>query len=552
VSATGTIDEGKSFIRWLGLRDIAVYLLLLILSLVLENAGLGLLIPLINALESGSNPQMSFGPVSIEGELSSLIALVMFIVALRAGLTVVSVWFGSQLTNSWNERMRVHLHDALHNPLIEEPHSIKSGELINTILGETWSASEYCRMQLDLVSRGLALAAYGAVLIWLSWKMTAILVLAALPLAFVAWRLNRRTRKISRTILDLNNDLYQATVGSVGAQFTIAVYGLERRFRSIFAEKSAWMRTQQVKANVYGSLVPQLLSVIVIPVIVGLGLYSRSRSMPVGEIVVYVLVMYRALPQATGVLSSLNELARHRAGFETVTQRMKSWVAPVNNKSQETLTGIEQIEFKQISFAYDASAPMIKDFSAELTAGNSYQLHGASGAGKSTLVSMILGLLTPDSGAIDVNGIPLGDIDLAGLRRHVGYAGQRTSVFEVSIDENIDLWRQLTSDRLRAVEAALGVDDVLSNLPDGGSTRIGTGGVTISGGQQQRVEIARAIAAAPALIILDEATSELDLNAEQRVMTAVRELCPASILLTISHRVETIHDGSKLTLEHRT
>ena len=505
------MGERIHFIKWLGSREIAIYLMLLILGLIMENAGLGLLIPLINALEGDSKAEITLGPLSIEAEVSSLIALVMFVITFRVVITITTVWFGSRLTNSWTERMRVQLHDALHTPAISQPRSLKSGELINTIMGETWSASEYCRMQLDLASRSLALAAYGTVLMWLSWRMTAGLFIIALPLGFVAYHLNRRTRLISRSILELHNDLYQAAVGSVGAHFTIAVYGLERRFRSIFAEKSALMRAQEVKAEIYGSIVPQLLSLVVIPLVIGLGLYARSRSMPVGEVVVFVLVLYRALPQATGVLRGLNELSRHQAGFETVTSRLSSWAAPTQVEPSAVLTEIEQIELKRVSFAYHQSASLIDGFSATLTAGQSYRLHGTSGAGKSTLVSLILGLQKPSSGVIEFNGIPLDQIDPTELRLQVGYAGQQTSIFETSIQENIELWRQLDQDRLREIEKYLGVDNISERLAAGWMTRIGTGGVAISGGQQQRVGIARAIAANPSFIILDEATSELDI-----------------------------------------
>lgn len=545
---TLTIDEYRSLIRWLGSRQILVYLLLLILGLVLENAGLGLLIPLINAIEDGSRIKMSFGVISIDAEVNTLIALVMSIVALRVSVTLTMLWFGSRLTNTWNERMQVQLHDALHNPAVIEPRTLKSGELINTIVGETWSASEYCRAHLEIVSRVFALAAYGAVLAWLSWKMTAVLFLSALPLAFAAYRFNRRLRGISRTMLDLHSDLYQATVGSVGAQFTIAAYGLERRFNELFAEKSAWLRAQQVKSEFYGSIVPQLLSLLVVPLVVGLGLYARSQSMPIGEVVIFVLVLYRALPQASGVLGGLTELARHHAGFQTVTHRLKSWVSIPDGKARRALSDIEQIELKQISFAY-GSASVLTDFSAELSAGQTYRLHGTSGAGKSTIVSLLFGVLAPSAGVIDVNGIPLDDLDLADLRRHIGYAGQRTSIFEASIQDNIELWRDLDSDRVRVVEEVLGVSDISSALPDGRMTRIGTGGVAISGGQLQRVAIARAIAGAPSFIILDEATSELDLESERKVMAAVHKLCPRAIVLIISHRVESENEGRKLWIE---
>ena len=192
---------------------------------------------------------------------------------------------------------------------------------------------------------------------------------------------------------------------------------------------------------------------------------------------------------------------------------------------------------------------MIDGFSATLTAGQSYRLHGTSGAGKSTLVSLILGLQKPSSGVIEFNGIPLDQIDPTELRLQVGYAGQQTSIFETSIQENIELWRQLDQDRLREIEKYLGVDNISERLAAGRMTRIGTGGVAISGGQQQRVGIARAIAANPSFIILDEATSELDINAERLVMSAIHNFCPSSIVLIISHRVESEVEGEKLWLE---
>lgn len=543
------MNQSRSFIAWLGPRDIAFYLMLITFSLVLENAGLGLLIPLINSLEAGTKPELSLGPIFIEGEVSWLIALVMLVVAFRAGFTLVTVWFGSRLMNSWSERMQVKLHDALHNPAVVGPRTLKSGELVNTVMGETWSASEYCRVMLDVVSRIFALAAYSAVLIWLSWTMTAGLFLAALPMAYIAYRLNRRTRQLSQTILELNNDLYQSAVSSVGSYFTIAVYDLDHRFRSMFAEKAAMLRSHHVSAEIYRSIVPQLLSLIVLPVVVGLGLFARSRSMPIGEIVVFVLVLYRSLPQATAILTGFNELARHRAGFETVTFRMRTWVPSQEFHARRYIGRIAQIELKHVTFTYDSSTPMIKKFSAKLVSGRTYRLHGVSGSGKSTLISIILGLRSPSSGTVEMNGVPLDHIDPNEYRQQIGYAGQRASIFEASIRENICVWRQIDPVRVRLVEKALGIDSLSASLPNGAFENIGIGGVTISGGQRQRLGIARAVVAEPSLIVLDEATSELDLDAELSVLKALHELCPKAIVVTVSHRVENENKSQGLWMQ---
>ncbi len=539
------------FVRWLGRRSIATYLGLLIAGLVLENVGLSLLIPLINGIDTGGRSEMNFGPIAIQGEIWLFGTLVAGAIGLRVVAALYTIAYGSRLTNGWNDRMRIRLHDALHDPRAVEPRSMETGELLNTVMGQTWSASEYCRAQLNLASRAVAVLAYGLVLIWLSWVMTAGLLLAAVPLGLMALRFNRQTRKISTNLVELNNSLYNTAVASIGAQFTIAAYGLGSRFRSSFKSESNGIRNQSVQADINGAVVPQLLSLIVVPVVVALGLFGRSQAMPTGEVVVFVLVLYRAIPQASGAIGAFNETFRHRASFENIIDRLDSWLPSDTNEPVEEISTIDTIELDQLTFGYNGSSPIIKNFNAVLTDGRSYQLHGSSGAGKSTMLSLILGLLAPVSGQVKINGRSLDRLDLASVRSQIGYAGQRSSILEATLEDNIYLWRGVSPERRRDVEDVLGITAFTSALPDGGATRIGTGGVAISGGQEQRVAIARALCSNPSFIILDEATSELDNESEKQVLDAVGRLCPNAIVLIVSHRHGNVADqhGGSLAIE---
>jgi ABC-type multidrug transport system fused ATPase/permease subunit len=213
----------------------------------------------------------------------------------------------------------------------------------------------------------------------------------------------------------------------------------------------------------------------------------------------------------------------------------------------------EGIEFDDVCFAYDEDeGDVLHDINIEIPVNQSVALVGESGAGKSTLVDMLTLMLRPRSGEIFIDGVPGTEIDLASWRSQIGYVSQETVIFDDTIANNIHLWEGDIGDdsalRERVVDAAkrAHAHHFIQDLPDGYDTVVGDRGVRLSGGQRQRLFVARELFKQPNLLILDEATSDLDTASEQHIQDSIDALQGEVTVVIIAHRLSTVKNADRV------
>jgi ABC-type transport system involved in cytochrome bd biosynthesis fused ATPase/permease subunit len=212
-------------------------------------------------------------------------------------------------------------------------------------------------------------------------------------------------------------------------------------------------------------------------------------------------------------------------------------VAP--NAGPRPVPADPRIELEGVTVTYPGrSVPALRGVDLAIPPQGMLALVGATGAGKTTIANVVLGFLTPDAGTVQVDGVPLAAYDPAAWRHRVSWVPQRPHLFHGSIAENIRLARPDADDEaVRAAAAAAGVEVFLRDLPLGAETPVGDDGVRLSGGQRQRIAIARAVLADARLIVLDEATSQLDAASEAVIRDTVRRLARDRAVLVVSHRL---------------
>jgi ABC-type bacteriocin/lantibiotic exporter with double-glycine peptidase domain len=201
-----------------------------------------------------------------------------------------------------------------------------------------------------------------------------------------------------------------------------------------------------------------------------------------------------------------------------------------------------------VEFTYPgAERPAVTDIDLTVPIGTSVALVGSSGAGKSTLIDLLLGLLVPSCGTIDVDGLLLSDV-LKGWRSRVGYVPQDVTLFDGTIAQNVALtWSDDVDDaRVEEALARAQLLDVVRSRPNGIHGRVGERGLTLSGGQRQRLGIARALYVQPLVLVLDEATSALDTATEEAVAAAVREMHGDVTVVSVAHRLSTIRHSDQV------
>ena len=201
-----------------------------------------------------------------------------------------------------------------------------------------------------------------------------------------------------------------------------------------------------------------------------------------------------------------------------------------------------------VSFSYpESDRPAVDGIDLDIPMGSTVGLVGPSGAGKSTIVDILLGLISPSQGTIEVDGMPLERV-LAAWRDRVGYVPQQVALFNGSVAQNVALsWEgEIDYDRVRRALERAQLWPAIQARPGGMDSLIGDAGISLSGGQRQRLGIARALYSEPLVLVLDEATSALDTKTEADVSRAIRELQGKVTVVSVAHRLSTVRDNDLL------
>jgi len=210
------------------------------------------------------------------------------------------------------------------------------------------------------------------------------------------------------------------------------------------------------------------------------------------------------------------------------------------------------VEFKNIRFAYNGKKTVLKDINFKVNSGETVAIVGPTGAGKSTLIQLILRFYEPQKGKILIDGQDIQHIQLKSLRNHIGIVLQHTFLFAASIKENISYGKPTaTMDEIINCAKIAQIHNFIKSLPLGYETPVGERGVTLSGGQRQRLAIARVLLTNPQLLILDEPTSNIDVETEQKMQQALKAVIKDRTTFIIAHRLWTIKNVDKIFVIHK-
>jgi len=219
-------------------------------------------------------------------------------------------------------------------------------------------------------------------------------------------------------------------------------------------------------------------------------------------------------------------------------------------KAPERLSG--NISFKNVSFAYITSSPVLKDLNLEISFGQRIGICGPTGCGKSTVASLIARFYDPTAGQVFIDGNDIKEFTLDGLRSQIGFVLQETVLFYGSIRENIAYGRpEATEEEIIEAAKLANAHEFISKMATGYNTMVGEHGATLSGGQRQRLGIARAVVRNSPILVLDEPTASLDAEAEKTVMEALQNLMKGRTVITIAHRLSTILHSDKIIVLHQ-
>ena len=432
---------------------------------------------------------------------------------------------------------------------------MKTGGILSRLTGDVETTTGL--LQMAIVSPAVSLirlAVAVTVLLALNWRL-ALTALAIVPAAMViSFIAARRVRPIYRS---LRKDVEQID-GRVGEAFSgIRVV---RAFRRELQELFTYMvgrhtvlrkelfahRRELVLWTSWG-----LLQAGVNVVIVWYGGYMNiAGGASIGDIMAFQWYSFLLLGPVWQIVNSFSELQRSLAAMERVFDVLAmDDDKPDRPGARDAPPVVDEIRFDNVEFAYREGQPVVRDFDVVVPGGSVIALVGRSGAGKTTVTDLVARFHDPTRGRILLNGVDIRDFRLRSYRELLAIVQQDVFLFDGSVRENIAYGRhEATNAEIEDAARRANAHEFIVKLPEQYETFIGERGVKLSGGQQQRLAIARAILARPQILILDEATSNLDTESEQLIQASMATLLAGRTTFVIAHRLSTIHRADLILL----
>jgi ATP-binding cassette, subfamily B, bacterial len=408
-----------------------------------------------------------------------------------------------------------------------------------------------------LVQNTLVLLGTAAILFWLDWRL-ALATLLVLPLMAVATAVFRiRSSRAYRAVRERLGLVTAALAEDIGGIRVVQAFTRERqnerRFREINDHYRAANHQTVVTNGLYFPFV-DLLSSIATAIVLGYGgyLYFDGRVSE-GTLLAFLLYLTNFFDPVQQLSQLYNTFLAAVAALDKIMDVMDEEPEVRDRRGARDLHEVNgHVRFEDVRFGYGDGPGVLHGIGLDVPAGTTVALVGHTGAGKSTIAKLLARFYEPREGLITIDGIDLADVSQESLRQQLGIVPQEGFLFAGTVRDNIAFGRpDATPEQIVTAARAVGVHDFVLRLEDGYETDLQERGTRLSIGQRQLVAFARALLADPRILILDEATSSVDIGTERRIEAALRTLLADRTAFIIAHRLSTIRDADLIVvLEH--
>lgn len=435
-----------------------------------------------------------------------------------------------------------------------------SSEIIRNLALTTAVYDHYISGLISVLVNALLLISMGLLLVVILPHEVAYAIVGIFVVTGILYRNIREPfQQIGRDQNDLFERRQTVLRQLIGMVKETRISAKERYFLDAFAsiEKSSFMK--QAHAN-FLSIIPGLvIEAAVIAAVLGLVAYivivSPHAGTGIAVLGMLAATMFRMMPLLNRILSSVQLMNLGRDAVEIFAREFHNHEAEsyVPLTEPDPLPFARSLSLRDVTFQYPAgNVPALRDANVELAKNETIGITGASGSGKSTLAALMMGLLPPSSGRIEVDGAPLQSQDqVRAWHKHLGYVPQGIYLLEASIARNVSLVQNpedVDEDRIWKVLEIVQLTDFVRSLPNGIHHFVGEDGARLSGGQRQRLGIARALYTDPNVLVLDEATSGLDVGIEHAFTENLRRLRRNRTMIIIAHRISTLRYCDKIAM----
>lgn len=398
------------------------------------------------------------------------------------------------------------------------------------------------------IVQGLCMIGGVAGLTIINWKLTVLVILVIPVKVLINNVFTKKRTKAFEAAMKLNTEFSEWIGETVQGITTIKLWGMYwrkigefTRLRRGIIRNGYNIAGNEHGNNVASSTIDALLSGILY--ILG-AVFIFKGQLTLGGL--FSFISYSSV-----VISSISFLTRIKFYFTPIIPSLKRYFEFMETEEEhkgylDIPTGQMHFKFKNVSLSYDGDTNVLSGISFELRAGERTAIVGTNGSGKSSIIQLILRLYEPSEGIITYCGTDIRDLDIAEYRGLFSQVEQKVFLFNATVRENISLYQEVSEDRLIEAAKLLGVSEFLSDLPDGLDTAAGVDGAKLSGGERQKLAALRAWAKPHKILILDEATNNLDGESERLLNEFILQQRSNEITLIVTHRVDILHKMDKI------
>ena len=540
--------ESKSQWGWL-----ALLILALITAAIFEVSAPVLLGKIVDAIVSGLKTEQDINTI-----ISSVDTIILWLIALYSGHALFT-YFGEYMMSSIGSKtvlaLRTRMSTHLYSLPIEYFHDHQRGDLLSRLTSDLDTVAETIGEGVPgLVSAIIGIIGATAMMLWISPILGAsIIVIILIGIVCLTW-LSKRARRVylrnQNALGAFNSGIEEIVVGKP----IIQTFGLEdtttKQVQILNENLFKSMRSAAFTSQLVEPLVKFLNQFTYCLVAIQGGLMVLHGSISIGDIQAFFLYVGQVsdpLSRSSYIMTKFQETAAALGRIYEVIDTAPEIDEGTQRLSETTTTHTGTIDFEHVDFGYTPSNVFMKDINIHIPGGSMVAIVGPTGAGKSTLVNLIMRFYEIINGRITIDGVDIRDVSRESLHNTVGMVLQDAWIFTGTIADNIGYGKpNATREEIEYVARLAMADHFIRTLPDGYDTVLKQGGDDLSQGQRQLITIARAFLADPTILILDEATANVDTRTEVEVQKAMNTLLKGRTSIVIAHRLSTIKNADFL------